>query len=130
MVRLPTAASGGRANLHQGAVGVPVSLDDGVLGEARLHRKKVEQHPDSHARIAGRFVPQWERLLAVARDAQRAIPLGCVGVDVCVDRRRGPLVLEVNARPGLEIQNVRGRGLRLDVDRYLPSMENSPWPAG
>jgi glutathione synthase/RimK-type ligase-like ATP-grasp enzyme len=32
-------------------------------------------------------------------------------VDIVVDRERGPLVLEINARPGLEIQNVVGRGL-------------------
>ena len=34
-----------------------------------------------------------------------------VGVDIVVDAVRGPLVLELNARPGLEIQNINGRGL-------------------
>jgi glutathione synthase/RimK-type ligase-like ATP-grasp enzyme len=90
----------------------------------------IERHPDSGSRLDNRFVPQWEQVLEVSRQAQRAIPLGYVGVDVCVDRRRGPLVLEVNARPGLEIQNVRGRGLRLEIAHTLQSKEPPTWPAG
>lgn len=37
--------------------------------------------------------------------------LNYLGVDVVLDEERGPLVMEVNARPGLEIQNVSGFGL-------------------
>ncbi len=46
-----------------------------------------------------------------ARNASHAIPLGYIGVDICIDQTRGPLVLEVNGRPGIEIQNVQKRGL-------------------
>jgi D-alanine-D-alanine ligase-like ATP-grasp enzyme len=35
-----------------------------------------------------------------------------MGVDFAIDAHHGPLVLELNARPGLEIQNVTGIGLR------------------
>lgn len=37
--------------------------------------------------------------------------LGYLGVDLAIDRELGPLVMEVNARPGLQVQNVTGAGL-------------------
>ena len=46
----------------------------------------------------------------MAENSYRAIPLGYLGVDVCLDKDKGPLILEVNGRPGLEIQNVHNRG--------------------
>ena len=47
----------------------------------------------------------------MARRAAGSVPLGYLGVDVVLDVERGPLVLEINARPGLEIQNINALGL-------------------
>ena len=47
----------------------------------------------------------------IAYNCARAIPLGYIGIDICIDQALGPLVLEVNGRPGLEIQNVQQEGL-------------------
>jgi len=111
MIRVPTAESGGRANLHQGGLGIAVDLRSGRTFRA-LHRgRTVERHPESGAPLLGLELPSWKEILGVARHAALAVPLGYLGVDVVVDRERGPLVLEINARPGLEIQNVNGRGL-------------------
>ncbi|MRR31196.1 alpha-L-glutamate ligase-like protein, partial [bacterium] len=55
--------------------------------------------------------------------------LGYLGVDLVIDRDRGPLLLELNARPGLAIQLANRHGLRtrLDqVDRALPSLADTP----
>jgi D-alanine-D-alanine ligase-like ATP-grasp enzyme len=43
--------------------------------------------------------------------------LGYLGVDIVLDRDKGPLLLELNARPGLSIQIANGAGLvpRLEV---------------
>jgi glutathione synthase/RimK-type ligase-like ATP-grasp enzyme len=38
--------------------------------------------------------------------------LGYLGVDMVIDRERGPLLLELNARPGLQIQVANQAGLR------------------
>ncbi len=111
MLRIPTATSGGKANLHQGGAGFGIDLESGqLLGGVHLGQA-IEIHPDTGERLTDRHVPDWSRVLAVARAAQVALPLGYTGIDVCLDRRLGPIVLEVNARPGLEIQNALGKGL-------------------
>jgi alpha-L-glutamate ligase-like protein len=111
MIRVPTAESGGRANLHQGGLGIAVDLASGATTRALHHGRAIARHPESGAPLVGLALPGWPAVLDVARRAAAAVPLGYLGVDVVVDRERGPLVLEINARPGLEIQNVNGIGL-------------------
>ncbi len=111
MMRLPTAASKGRANLHQGAIGAALDLASGQVTRALLNRTTITHHPDTGHPLLGLVVPEWPVVLAAARRCGSAIGLGYVGADLVVARGHGPLVMEVNARPGLEIQNVNGRGL-------------------
>ena len=111
MVRVPTAESGGRANLHQGGLGIAVDLQTGRTLRALHHGEPVERHPETGRPLVGLQVPCWEDIVAVARRAAAAVPLGYLGVDVVVDETHGPLVLEINVRPGLEIQNVHRAGL-------------------
>jgi len=111
MVRVPTHLSGGRANLHQGGLGLGVDLATGRVDRALYGRRAVTHHPDSGAALVGIELPLWDETLDIARRAAAAVPLGYLGVDIVVDVERGPLVLEINARPGLEIQNVNHRGL-------------------
>lgn len=111
MVRLPTSASGGRANLHQGAIGAAVDLATGVITGARLGQADVVDHPDTGERLIGAVVPAWDEIVQAARRCSAATGLRYLGADIVVDAHHGPLVLEVNARPGLQIQNVTGRGL-------------------
>lgn len=111
MIRVPTAESGGKANLHQGGLGIALDLATGRTTRAVHHGREVERHPESGAPLVGLQVPAWTEVLAVAARAAGSVPLGYLGIDVVVDVERGPLVLEINARPGLEIQNVNARGL-------------------
>ncbi|MFO0748506.1 MAG: sugar-transfer associated ATP-grasp domain-containing protein [Myxococcota bacterium] len=112
MIRVPTKASDGRANLHQGAIGLGLDLATGRVVQARKKGVTVEVHPDTQAQLVGQQVPFWPDILDICRRGAKAIPLGYLGFDIVVDRTRGPTVLEVNARPGLEIQNVTGIPLR------------------
>ncbi|HXX49213.1 MAG TPA: alpha-L-glutamate ligase-like protein [Myxococcota bacterium] len=129
MIRLPTERSRGRANLHQGAVGVGVELDSGVTSFAVCAGRSTAVHPDTQRAVLARKLPEFERVLEIAVRASDQTPLGYVGADVVVDAARGPLVLELNARPGLAIQLANRAGLvpRLEeVDRRVrPEM---PWP--
>ena len=117
MMRVPTLASRGRANLHQGALGVAIRLSDGESFRAVLRREPVDRHPDSGTALTGYNVPLWDQVLEIARQAAAALPLPYVGVDVVLAAEAGPLIMEVNVRPGLEIQNVNGRGLRRPLER-------------
>jgi len=117
MMRIPTAASGGRANLHQGALGVAIRMSDGAAFRAVLSRMPIDRHPDNGAPLVGFTVPLWDQVLDVARRAALALPLPYLGADVVLAADVGPLIMEVNVRPGLEIQNVNGRGLRRPLER-------------
>ncbi len=115
MLRLPTRQSHGKANLHQGAVGVGVDLRTGLARYASFRGTNVKLHPDTGTSLVGSTVSGWPAIVEVARRAAAAIPLGYLGIDIAIDARVGPVVLEVNARPGLEIQNANRMGLRAAV---------------
>lgn len=104
MLRLPTKASRGRANLHQGAVGVGIDLETGITRGGVWRDRSFDIHPDTGAYIQGVVIPNWNNVLKTAMQLSRAIGLQYVGVDVLLDAEDGPLVLEANARPGLSIQ--------------------------
>src|SRR5438132_9149063 len=120
MLRLPTKASNGRANLHQGGIGAGVDLRTGITNHAVQRNRFVDCHPDTGNSVVGMCVPYWRDLLDMARRVAAATGLGYLGVDIVVDAALGPMLLEANARPGLAIQIANGRGLlpRLDeIDR-------------
>lgn len=112
MVRLPTRRSGGRANLHQGAIGAGIDMASGTTLSAVSGVSVVETHPDTSARVPGIVIPHWERLLEIAARSFELTGLGYQGIDIVLDRDLGPLVLELNARPGLAIQIANRAGLR------------------
>jgi len=111
MVRVPTQESSGRANLHQGGIGLAVDLATGVVTRAYHRGASIERHPESGAVLVGVEVPAFARVVEIAVRAASSVPLGYLGVDLVVDERSEVFVLEINARPGLEIQNVHGKGL-------------------
>jgi alpha-L-glutamate ligase-like protein len=112
MLRLPTRRSDGRANLHLGGVGVGIDLASGVTTSGVCGRTTLTHHPETGLPLAGTVVPVWEEILRLAARAADAVGLDFLGVDLVVDARHGPLVLELNARPGLAIQVANRRGLR------------------
>lgn len=117
MIRLPTRASDGRANLHMGGMAVGVDLTHGITTHGVLAGRPTPRHPDLDCDVEGRAIPGWDELLAIAARCYDAIPLGYLGVDLVLDGARGPLVLELNARPGLTIQLANRRGLRTVMER-------------
>lgn len=104
MLRLPTEESGGRANLHSGGIGVGIDISTGITTSAIHHHRPIDTLPHNNLRISGVQIPFWDDILLLASRASQACGLQYVGVDIAIDRDDGPLVLEVNARPGLDIQ--------------------------
>jgi len=111
MMRLSTSDSNGKANLHQGAVGVGINIADGSALKAVQFDKPVLLHPDTGKNLLSLRVPHWEQLLTLAVSCYEMSGLGYLGTDIVLDRRKGPMLLELNARPGLSIQVANGQGL-------------------
>jgi alpha-L-glutamate ligase-like protein len=129
MVRLPTRSSDGKANLHQGAVGAGVDIARGVTLTGVLKNDLVEEHPDTGALIAGLEIPQWDFILESAARGYEVTGLGYLGVDMVIDADRGPLILEMNARPGLNIQIANGTGLSKRISRIDELYDAAATPA-
>lgn len=121
MIRLPTRMSDGKANLHQGAIGVGIDLPTGTTQRGVWGTEIVSEHPDTEHSVTGVQIPRWDELLSMASRCYELAGLGYVGVDFVLDRNLGPLILELNARPGLAIQiaNRVGLGHRLRAVQAL-----------
>lgn len=111
MLRLPTKQSDGKANLHQGAVGAGIKLDSGTTCAAVWHNKSVRTHPETEASVIGVQIPGWRKLLRIAASCYELSGLGLIGVDIVLDKDLGPMLLELNARPGLNVQIANQAGL-------------------
>ena len=113
MLRLPTKASQGKANLHIGGIGVGIDLTTGVTTYAvSKDQGEILMHPDFDTPLHGIQIRDWDTVLLIAIKATRAIGLGYAGVDIVLDKETGPMILEVNGHPGLEIQNANRLSLR------------------
>lgn len=117
MLRLPTKDSGGRANLHQGAIGVGVDIATGITTHAVWYGESIVYKPGTKRKLNGVKIPQWTRVLETAVRAQVAAGLGYLGVDIVLHSEKGPVVLEINSSPGLEIQLANLAGLRKRLER-------------
>ncbi len=128
MVRLPTRASQGKANLHQGAVGAGIDMATGVTLTGVMGTDVVTHHPDTTHSIEGIAIPEWDRILEISARCYELTGLGYIGVDVVIDRDLGPLVLELNARPGLAIQIANRQGLlrRLKICEERADFDAAP----
>ncbi len=118
MLRLPTKESGGKANLQQGGIGIGIDLATGVTTTAVLGKGKIIDYvPGTRMLLSGIRIPYWKDILLLAVKSQEISGMGFLGADVAIDRERGPVFLEINARPGLSIQVANLSGLKERLER-------------
>jgi len=123
MFRIPTEKSGGKANLQQGALGLGVDLATGITtfgieGKGEEIYRIYDFGKKKNRKVNGIKIPFWREILETSINCQKAIPtLGFMGVDVVLDKEKGPMVLEVNARPGLSIQICNKAGLKARIEK-------------
>lgn len=122
MLRLATASSDGKANLHQGAVGVGIDITTGKSIAAVQYDRPIKNHPDTGKSLNDIQINNWLGLLQVAAGCFEMSGLAFLGADIVLDKQRGPLVLELNARPGLAIQIANGIGM-LPRLQYIESLD-------
>lgn len=117
MLRLPTRESGGRANLHQGALGLGIDIASGITTKAILNNKEIVYKPGTSKKLRGIKIPYWNRILETAVTGQIASGLGYAGVDIVLHPEKGPQIIELNAQPGLSIQLANMEGLKRRLER-------------
>lgn len=127
MLRLPTRQSDGKANLHKGGIGVGIRMHDGVTMYGVQGRQFVNEHPETLKPLEGRQIPRWPYLLEMASRFYEITKLGYVGVDIVLDKTKGPMVLEANARPGIAIQIANRRGLLSRTEKVDAQGDISGW---
>lgn len=126
MLRAATRESDGRANLHQGAIGIGIDLASGLTIRAVHHGRPITRHPDVDIGLLGIQIPDWNKILDIAVTCQQMTGLGYLGVDLMIDETIGPLMIEVNARPGLAIQLANGVGLLRRLEPVAQQHELHP----
>lgn len=126
MLRVATLESDGRANLHQGAIGIGIDLVSGRTIRAVRYGRPVTHHPDLKSHLIGIQIPDWDQILDIAVTCQEMTGLGYLGVDIMIDETLGPLMIEVNARPGLAIQMANGVGLMRRLEPVVAEYRLNP----
>jgi len=120
MLRCSTHESDGKANLHQGAVGVGLDMASGNSLYAVKNNIQIEKHPNTGFNFDELVIPGWDNILHIASSCYEMVELGYFGADIVLDRNKGPMILELNARPGLAIQIANRSGLKkrlLQIDQ-------------
>ncbi|MBN2101127.1 hypothetical protein JW710_04545 [Candidatus Dojkabacteria bacterium] len=126
-LRLPTRQSGGVANLHAGGIGVGIDIATGITTTAIIRQgasmfsdiyRIIETTPDEkQLPLSGIQIPDWKNILKIAIKCQLATGLGFFGADIALDRDKGPVVFELNARPGIAIQTANLSGMKDRLER-------------
>ena len=117
MLKLPTRESAGRANMHRGGIAVGIDLGTGVTTTAVYRGRLIEKLPGTRLLLSGIKIPYWKEFLTIAGRAQEITGIGYLGIDMALDRDKGPVILELNARPGLGIQLANQTGLAERLNR-------------
>ena len=117
MLRLPTRESKGRANLHQGAIAVGVDIATGITIRAYWHDKLIRYKPGTKRKLHGIKIPLWTKIMEIAVSCQQSTGLGYFGADVVLHPEKGPMILELNYMPGLQIQLANMAGLRKRLEK-------------
>ncbi len=117
MLRLPTEESGGKANLHQGAIGLGIDMATGITTYGVCKDEPIRFFPDTDKKVNGIAVPEWGKIIKLAGETQNASKLKFLSVDFLIDKERGPMVLELNDQPGLSIQLANHAGLKKRLER-------------
>ena len=120
--RIGTADTMPTDNFSGGWIAAPIDPATGRLGTGSRHPVKargkqlrgITHHPDTSAQIEGAVLPHWDGLRDTVVRAAASLPTNrYVGWDVIVDESGAAVILEGNAKPGLDVVQTH-RGLLAD----------------
>jgi alpha-L-glutamate ligase-like protein len=106
MVRMPSDSSWWKANLAQWGIGIGLNIANGeVISLYKDRESYFHTFPEEYAWLKRIILPFWESILLYSSQIQLFTGLGYLALDWVITKN-GPKLLEINARAGLEIQNV------------------------
>ncbi len=92
-------------NFNSGGMVAPVNEVTGEVIDRAIDKKKnlYETHPQTGAKIKGFKFPDWDKAIAMCKEAAKVVPrMGYIGWDVCFTPD-GPIFVEGNEFPGHDI---------------------------
>lgn len=125
MLRIPTAQSDGKANLHLGGIGIGIDIAKGTTTHAAQYHHMIDTLPYGGT-PSGHVLPHWDDILLICSRIQQITNIGYLAVDITIDQQLGPAVLEVNARAGLNVQVANLAPLRKRLERIEGLSVTSP----
>ncbi|MDM9632224.1 sugar-transfer associated ATP-grasp domain-containing protein [Robiginitalea aurantiaca] len=106
-------------NLHSGGFMVGINIETGVLNkfgwleERTANGEVITHHPDSGIRLGGFQIPYFKEACEMVLEATKFLPKTLIGWDVAI-QNDGPIIVEGNDSPGLEVSDVACKGLLRD----------------
>jgi len=125
MLRVPTAESEGKANIHLGGIGLGIDIAKGLTTHAAQYYHRLTELPHGGS-PSGIQIPFWDEILLICSRIQQITNIGYLAVDITIDEEIGPAVLEVNARAGLNVQIANLAPLRSRLQRVQGLSVSSP----
>lgn len=111
MLRMPTKESGGKANLAQWWIGLWLDIVTGKITSLyRQEKSYTTEFPDERKHVKNKKIPYRQEIIQYSANAQYFVNIGYLGMDRVITNK-WPKLLEINARAGLEIQNITGKPL-------------------
>ncbi len=103
MLRVPTELSKWKANIHSWACWVGIDIGTWKLTYITSNTNIIKSIPGIWD-VRWLKLPNWEEALSLAVKTQQVSKIWYLGCDIVLDKNKWPLVLELNIRPGLELQ--------------------------
>lgn len=125
MLRLPTVKSEGKANIHLGGLGLGIDLATGRTTHAVSENQILTKLPGDIP-IQDHLIPNFFEILKIASYAQLHTNLGYLAADLAIDEKDGPVLIEINARAGLEVQVANLAPLKIRLERIRGLKVTSP----
>ena len=117
MVRMPTHKSEWKANLARWWVGLGIEIWTWKIN-SMFHKGKLlkNKFPEEFKSIKNHKLPYWDDILFLSSKIQYFVNLWYLALDWVITDE-GPKLLEINARAGLEVQNISGMKLKNTLNK-------------
>ncbi len=125
-LRMPTLKSGGKANLAQWGIGFWVNICTGKITTVKYEDTiYTDEFPEELKHFQNTTIPYWDDILLYSSNIQYFANIWFLWIDRVITQD-GPKLLEINARAGLEIQNIAQQPLEKVMKKIADLKINTP----